>query len=81
MSNIQAACACGAHAVSLPGAPPRVTICFCADCRLRAGAPFGIATYYPSDTLVLPELPVRRRVAESGRWLDERHCPACGSVL
>ena len=81
MSLIAARCACGTHTVALPGPPPRVTICFCEDCQRRTGAPFGMATYYEELDLVLPDLPLRRRDAVSGRWLDDHRCPECGVVL
>lgn len=81
MTPFVARCACGRHTIDLPGPPPRVTLCFCRDCQRRSGGPFGVATYYSAEGLVLPDLPVRRRLAESGRWLDERHCTHCGAVL
>lgn len=81
MTNWAARCACGSHEIPLPSAPPRVTLCFCRDCQRRSGGPFGLATYYPAEGLALPELPARRRLSDAGRWLDERHCPSCGSVL
>lgn len=81
MTEVTAHCACGAHGIDLPGPPPRITICFCVDCQLRTGGPFGIATYYESANLMLPVLVVRRRYADSGRWLDDHHCPECGVVL
>ncbi len=78
---MRARCSCGAHALALPCPPPRVTLCFCADCRRRTGAPFGVGAYYAAADLDLPPLPTRRRVAASGRWLDDHACERCGTVL
>ena len=77
----QAVCACGAHVLQLSKMPRRATMCFCDPCRKRTGGPFGLAAYVRRAGLELPRLSVRRRIADSGRWLDNYFCDQCGTVL
>lgn len=78
----QAACACGQLAIDCRGEPVRVSICHCEACQRRTGAPFGWQVRYP-QAAVTPrgEQARHRRVADSGRALDFRFCPRCGSTV
>ena len=77
-----AVCACGQLAVACRGEPVRVSICHCDACQRRTGAPFGWQVRFPQDAVTpTGEVAHYRRVADSGRALDFRFCPHCGSTV
>lgn len=77
-----AACACGQLAIACRGEPVRVSICHCTSCQRRTGAPFGWQVRFPEDAVTpTGEAAQYRRIADSGRALDFRFCPRCGSTV
>lgn len=78
----RAACACGRLAIDCRGEPVRVSICHCQACQRRTGAPFGWQVRFP-QARVTPsgEATHFQRTAESGRTIDFRFCPICGSTV
>jgi hypothetical protein len=73
MDELTGGCLCGEVRLVAAGAPLRVGICHCLDCRKHHGAPFYAAAIYP-----------RGAVAVSGDTRDYagRHfCPRCGSSV
>ena len=72
-TNLAGGCLCGAVRIAVSGAPYRVGICHCLDCRKHHGA------------LVqhLRDLPGRcgHDQRRHGGYGDRHFCPACGSSL
>jgi hypothetical protein len=78
----RAACACGQLGIDCRGEPVRVSICHCRSCQRRTGAPFGWQVRFP-EAAVTPTGEAARytRTADSGRSIDFRFCPRCGSTV
>lgn len=78
-----ASCSCGRLSLTLEGDPPFVAICHCHECQRQTGSVFGAWTYWPKGacTAIKGEAKLYRRIAESGRWVDNYFCPHCGSSL
>lgn len=73
MTQITGGCLCGAVRIAASGAPERVAICHCMDCRKHHGAVFYAAAIFPKVAVV---------VTGSTRAWDGRHfCPTCGSSV
>ncbi len=77
-------CVCGKVRYSISGTPLRATICHCTWCQRRTGSAFGVELVFEknqvqfhSDSLSV----YRHRSDESGRWLDQHFCNACGSGI
>lgn len=72
-TNIVGGCLCGAVRFELNGAPDRVGICHCLDCRKHHGAVFHASAIFPAGSV---------RVSGGTSEYKGRHfCPACGSSL
>lgn len=66
-------CLCGDVRFTAKGAPYRIGICHCLDCRKHHGAIFFAAGMYPGDAV---------DVQGETRDFSGRHfCPRCGSSL
>ncbi len=66
-------CLCGAVRVTATGAPDRVCVCHCMDCRKHHGALFYAAAIYAPHQL---------RIEGETRDHKGRHfCPVCGSSV
>lgn len=77
-----AACACGQLTIACRGEPVRVSICHCESCQRRTGAPFGWQVRFPENEVTpIGEAGRYRRIADSGRALDFRFCPTCGTTV
>ncbi|MHA3977508.1 GFA family protein [Halovulum sp. GXIMD14794] len=66
-------CLCGEVRLVAEGAPDRVTVCHCMDCRKHHGAVFYAAAIYPAGA-----------VSVTGRtrsWEGRHFCPRCGSSV
>jgi hypothetical protein len=77
-------CVCGSVRYACAGEPERVTICHCLWCQRRTGSAFGTEVVFREDNVGFSgiEAASYRHVSdESGRWLDIRFCPRCGSNL
>jgi hypothetical protein len=55
------------------GAPHRVGICHCLDCRKHHGALFYAAAIFPQDAVVIS--------GETRDWRGRHFCPRCGSSV
>jgi hypothetical protein len=79
----EAICACGAMHLTARGDPVRMGLCHCADCQRRTGSVFGIQAWFPKGAVTVtrgaPKIYVR--TADSGRTIDFRFCPECGTTL
>ena len=73
MDHHTGSCLCGAVTLRAEGAPLRIGICHCRDCRRHHGAVFYGAAIFPED---------RVAVAGETRSYRGRHfCPTCGSSV
>ena len=73
METRRAGCLCGAVQAVARGAPLRVGLCHCGDCRRHHGALFHASAIFP-----------RTAVAVSGRtqaFRGRHFCPVCGSSV
>ncbi|MBC7280378.1 GFA family protein [Hoeflea sp.] len=73
MDTITGGCRCGRLRVAAAGAPCRVGICHCLDCRKHHGALFHASAIFPEAAIT---------VTGAACDLDGRFfCPACGSPV
>jgi hypothetical protein len=73
MDQASGGCLCGAVRLVASGAPYRVGLCHCLDCRKHHGAPFFAAAIFPEAAVT---------VAGETRDHAGRHfCPRCGSSV
>lgn len=73
MDQVTGGCLCGAVRMTAAGAPRRVGICHCLDCRKHHGAPFYAAAIFPSEAV--------RIEGETREYAGRRFCPRCGSSV
>ena len=66
-------CLCGAVRFTATGAPDRVGLCHCMDCRKHHGAPFHASAIYPQSAVTV----AGQAKAYEGRFF----CPTCGSSV
>jgi hypothetical protein len=69
-ATLAGGCQCGAVRIAATGAPYRVGICHCLDCRKHHGAVFSASAMFPADAVTI-----------SGATRDykgQHFCPACG---
>jgi hypothetical protein len=73
MEMAEGGCLCGAVRIKAVGAPLRVGICHCMDCRKHHGALFHASAIFPSAQV---------EVAGETRQFQGRHfCGTCGSSV
>ena len=73
MGQFTGGCTCGEVRIVATGAPYRVGLCHCLDCRKHHGAPFYAAAIFPADVVTI-----------EGKTRDFRgrhFCPRCGSSV
>jgi hypothetical protein len=73
MSIHSGQCRCGQVQLSVRGAPLRVGICHCTDCRQESGSAFTFYGIWPA--------PLFEHVGETAEHSGRRFCPRCGSRL
>ncbi len=66
-------CLCGAVRVVAEGAPLRVGVCHCMDCRKHHGAMFHASAIYPAKRVAV--------TGEVGEYRGRCFCPVCGSSV
>ena len=75
--TLAGSCLCGAVRIALAGAPIRVGICHCLDCRKKTGSVFAVWAIYRTDRL---EVAGETATHESNGYT--RHvCAACTTPL
>ena len=75
MSNEQltGGCLCGAVRLTATGAPYRVGICHCLDCRKHHGAVFHASAIFPEDAVTI--------AGATAEYKGRHFCPVCGSSV
>ncbi len=66
-------CLCGKVRLQAKGAPYRVGLCHCMDCRKHHGALFHASAVYPEDAVTV--------VGDVRDYQGRFFCPACGSSV
>ena len=78
----EAACRCGRLRAVCEGEPVRVSVCHCLACQQRGGSAFAAQARFPADQVTITgEARIWTRTADSGRTVDYRFCPTCGSTV
>lgn len=73
MPTVTGGCLCGAIRLAAAGAPRRVGICHCLDCRKHHGALFHASAIFPAGAVTI--------TGETRAFRDRHFCPACGSPV
>ncbi|MDD3838092.1 MAG: GFA family protein [Phenylobacterium sp.] len=73
MDQVTGGCLCGAVRMTAAGAPRRVGICHCLDCRKHHGALFYAAAIFPSEAVSIE--------GETRGYAGRHFCPRCGSSV
>ncbi|WP_413710240.1 GFA family protein [Rhizobium sp. Rhizsp82] len=73
MDRFTGGCLCGNVRFAATGAPYRVGICHCLDCRKHHGALFHASAIYPEDAVEVQ--------GETGSYAGRFFCPRCGSPV
>jgi hypothetical protein len=80
--NRIAHCCCGSLRAVVTGEPELVAACHCMECQRRTGSPFGVSTYFLKEQVRTEGLnKVYERRSDSGRKVEFRFCPNCGSTV
>ena len=73
MNQITGGCLCGDVRITASGAPYRVGLCHCLDCRKHHGALFFAAAIFPQDAVTIE--------GETRDYRGRHFCPRCGSSV
>jgi hypothetical protein len=73
MDRVSGGCLCGAVRVEASGAPYRVGLCHCLDCRKHGGGLFYAAAIFPEDSVTIS--------GETSHYRNRHFCPSCGSSV
>ncbi|MET0808851.1 MAG: GFA family protein [Pseudoxanthomonas sp.] len=73
MEPLTGGCLCGAVRIVASGAPYRVGLCHCLDCRKHHGGVFHAAAMFPQDTVKI--------AGETREYAGRHFCPICGSSV
>jgi hypothetical protein len=78
----RARCGCGALSATTRGEPSGVYLCACRNCQIKSGSAFSYAALFAADAVTLDGAHNAYRYAgESGRWIENHFCPACGVAV
>jgi hypothetical protein len=77
-----ARCLCGALTATARGEPATVYLCACVNCQIKSGSAFSHAAVYPAAAVTIAGVHnAWRYTGESGRWIENHFCPACGVAV
>ncbi|MEJ1177425.1 GFA family protein [Agrobacterium sp. CMT1] len=75
-------CSCRQLTLTAKGEPVKVSICHCRECQRRTGSAFGVAVFYGAGQVTAAgNHKAFLRRGESGKELEFRFCPCCGSTV
>jgi hypothetical protein len=82
MTDRTATCVCGGLTVDTLGEPIKVSACHCLSCQRRTGSAFSVAVFFDrANVAVHGAWRSFDRIGDSGRSVDFRFCPRCGSTV
>ena len=73
MSEVTASCQCGQIHIIAVGAPYRVGLCHCLDCRKHHGTLFHASAVFPQSAVTIR--------GETRDYKGRHFCPNCGSSV
>ena len=73
MTQHSGGCLCGAVRIVALGAPDRVGLCHCIDCRKHHGSPFHASAIFPHQSVAIE--------GETHAYEGRHFCPRCGSSV
>lgn len=73
MDQVTGGCLCGNVRIVATGAPRRVGVCHCLDCRKHHGALFHASAIFPENAVTVE--------GETGDYAGRFFCPRCGSSV
>lgn len=73
MERYTGSCSCGAVHIVATGAPNRVGICHCLECRKNTGSLFHAAALFPSDAVTT--------TGDTKEYEGRSFCPICSSTV
>jgi hypothetical protein len=73
MDKVTGGCLCGKIRLTASGAPYRVGLCHCLDCRKHHGALFHASAIFPESAVTV--------YGETQTYAGRHFCPACGSPV
>lgn len=71
--QVTGGCLCGKVRITATGAPYRVGLCHCLDCRKHHGALFHASAIFPQESVTV--------TGETNSYQGRHFCPACGSSI
>ena len=78
----EAGCSCGQLSITAEGDPVKISACHCRACQRRTGSAFGVAVFFDREKVAASGASNSyTRLGNSGRSIDFRFCPACGSTV
>jgi hypothetical protein len=82
MPQIAGGCLCGKVRYSATGDPAFVGVCHCKDCQKFTGSAFSVIIGVPKAALkVEGRLGTYVKTGDSGKAIERRFCPECGSSI
>ncbi|MEO6113056.1 MAG: GFA family protein [Sphingomicrobium sp.] len=80
MNDWTASCACGQLNATATGAPVRISICHCLDCKRRTGSAFGLQSTWTEEQVAIrgEAREFERFGDDGGNWVREYFCGRCG---
>ncbi|MGZ2426249.1 GFA family protein [Rhizobium laguerreae] len=77
-----ASCSCGQLSITADGEPVKISACHCQACQRRTGSAFGVAVFFHADQMETSSVSTSYvRSGDSGKSIEFRFCPACGSTV
>ncbi|MEE3046247.1 MAG: GFA family protein [Pseudomonadota bacterium] len=73
MDQVTGGCLCGKVMITATGAPYRVGLCHCLDCRKHHGALFHASAIFPEKAVTI--------TGETTSFNGRHFCPTCGSSV
>jgi len=73
MDKATGGCLCGKVRITASGAPTRVGLCHCLDCRKHHGALFHASAIFPESAVTVE--------GEARSYAGRHFCPQCGSPI
>ena len=82
MPRMTGGCLCGKVRYSADAEPVFVGVCHCSDCQKFTGSAFAVVIGVPASALsVEGELARYSKPGDTGKPIERRFCPACGSSI